>query len=111
MDRSELTYSGICSHSEQNASHNPLSSSSRPPSARRTFIGTSVSADMIRTAISQPDNRGQKMADGRPLTAAWRTMSSCRFLESANVHPEMIVRVLRANPLVRLSYSLNPLGT
>lgn len=50
------------------------------------------------------------MADGNPLTAAWCTMSSCRFLELANAQPEMTAKIFRAKPLMRLSSSLNPLG-
>lgn len=31
-------------------------------------------------------------------------------LESTNAQPEMTAKIVRAKPLVRLSYSLNPLG-
>lgn len=39
------------------------------------------------------------MADGNPLTAAWCTMSSCRFLELANAQPEMTAKIFRGETI------------
>lgn len=74
------------------------------------FIGTLASANMMCTAFHSRDNRGQKMADGNPPRLRGTRCPVAGFSNQPNAQPEMTAKIFRAKPLVRLSYSLNPLG-
>lgn len=50
------------------------------------------------------------MADGKTTHACVVHDVQLHALESTNAQPEMTAKIVRAKPLVRLSYSLNPLG-
>ena len=77
---------------------------------RGGFLGTLTSDNMMLTAFRSRDNRGQKMADGNPPRLRGTRCPVAGFSNQPNAQPEMTAKIFRAKPLVRLSYSLNPLG-
>lgn len=50
------------------------------------------------------------MADGNPPRLRGTRCPVAGFSNQPNAQPEMTAKIFRAKPLVRLSYSLNPLG-
>lgn len=50
------------------------------------------------------------MADGNPPRLRGTRCPVAGFSNQPNAQPEMTAKIFRAKPLVRFSYSLNPLG-
>ena len=50
------------------------------------------------------------MAEGNPPRLRGTRCPVAGFSNQPNAQPEMTAKIFRAKPLVRLSYSLNPLG-